>query len=236
LETVVNLAALKDAVATLSKPQFSLHSMPILYDKADAAQARAYAELDTRSPIEKNLQEIIEKDNIKLNIGCGDNVYDGYINMDKVCLDNVDLVWDLEHTPLPFKDNSVQEIRAEHIMEHVSNFMQLIEELYRICKPDAHIHILAPYYKYEGAFRDPTHKSFFTEHSFAYFQEGVKFSHYSPARFKLENVEKRVRYLSDVKSWQKKVIKKIPNFLRPAFDLVLWSMYTEIKYDLKVVK
>ena len=106
---------------------------------------------------------------LKLNLGCGSEIYPGYVNIDKVALPGTDFVWDLEKTPLPFKDNSVFEIRAEHILEHIVNYLPLLEDIHRMCVPRANIEFVVPYYKYEGAFRDPTHVIFFTEHSFDYF-------------------------------------------------------------------
>ena len=179
---------------------------------------------------------ITELPELKLNLGCGNKQYEGYVNVDKVALPGVQFVHDLEKTPLPFDTNSVSEIRCEHILEHIVNYMPLLEEMHRISKPNAKIHVLAPYYKYEAAFRDPTHVRFFTEHSFDYFHEGVKFSHYSPARFEVDNVEKRIRFISDVKDKRKSIMKMIPNFVRPALDMFLWNVYSELKFEMRVIK
>jgi SAM-dependent methyltransferase len=173
---------------------------------------------------------------IKLNLGCGDCIHKDYVNIDKVKLHGVDLIWDLEKTPLPFKDDSVSEIRVEHVLEHIQNYMGLMNDIHRVSKPNGIINVLAPYYKYEGSYRDPTHVRFFTEHSFDYFQDGVKFSHYCKARFKVLEVERRVRFLSDVKNFQKRLIKVIPNFIRPILNIFLWNIYTELRYKLRVIK
>jgi SAM-dependent methyltransferase len=171
----------------------------------------------------------------RLNLGCGDRIYPGYLNVDRVRLPGVDLTLNLERL-LPFSDNSIKEIRAEHILEHVHNFMQLMEEIHRVCRHGARIYVLAPYYKYEGTYRDPTHVRFFTEHSFDYFQEGVKFSHISKARFKVIRVKKRVRFLSSVKNTQKTIMRLTPDFLRPLLDIFFWNIYSELVYELRVVK
>ena len=183
---------------------------------------------------ELKIIDLNNADNLKLNLGCGENIYEDYLNIDKVSLDNVDILWDLEKTPLPFKTNSVSEIKCEHILEHISNFLPLIEELHRICKPDAKIYVSAPYFRYEAAYRDPTHVRFFTEHSFDYFQEGVKFSHYSNARFKINKVELKNHFFSDVKNLHKKIIKYLP--FKKFFNIFFWNIYSEINYELEVVK
>jgi ubiquinone/menaquinone biosynthesis C-methylase UbiE len=172
----------------------------------------------------------------KLNLGCGENILLNYINVDRIKLNGVDKVLDLEVTPLPFKDNSMNKIFASHVLEHIHNFMPLIEEIHRIAKPNSLLKIVVPYYKYEGTFRDPTHRGFFTEHSFDYFKDGVKFSHYSKVRFKVLRVKKRIKHYSDVKNKLKRIIAAIPNFMRPILDIFFWNMYTEIEFNLQVIK
>jgi len=172
--------------------------------------------------------------NLKLNFGCGENTYPNFTNIDKTLLSNVDLVWDLEKTPLPFKTNSISEIKCEHILEHITNFMPLLEEFWRISKPNTIIHILAPYYKYEAAYRDPTHVRFFTEHSFDYFQDSVKFSYYSKARFKIKKIKLRNRFMSSVKNFHKRIIKFVP--FKKFLNMFCWNMYSEICYEIEVVK
>jgi ubiquinone/menaquinone biosynthesis C-methylase UbiE len=174
------------------------------------------------------------EENLKINMGCGEKTYSDYINLDKIKLPNVNVVWDLEKSPLPFKDNSVSEILCEHIVEHVNNFIPLMEEFHRICKNEAVIKIAAPYYKYEGAYRDPTHVRFFTEHSFDYFQEDVQFSFYSNARFKVRKVELKNHFFSSIKNTHKKIIPYVP--FKKFFNLFMWNMFSEINYELEVVK
>ena len=47
---------------------------------------------------------------MKLNIGCGKKILNGYINLDVVKLPGVDIVHDLNKYPWPFKDNYFDEI------------------------------------------------------------------------------------------------------------------------------
>ena len=184
--------------------------------------------------LHENREIFKKKCDLKVNFGCGETTYDDFINIDKVALPNVDIVWDLEKTPLPFKSDSVAEIKCEHILEHINNFIPLMEELWRISKKGGKIFVYVPYYKYEGAYRDPTHVRFFTEYSFDYFQEGVKFSHYSKARFKLKKVELRNHFFSSIKNMHKKIIRFVP--FKKFLNIFFWSIYSEIYYELEVVK
>jgi SAM-dependent methyltransferase len=179
-------------------------------------------------------ESLTNSDKLKLNFGCGEKTYEDYVNMDKVELPGVDVLWDLEKTPMPFETNSVDEIKCEHILEHVRNFMPMIEEMWRICKPGAMIYVWGPYFRYEAAYRDPTHERFFTEHSFDYFQDGVNFSHYSKARFNVRKVELRNHFFSSVKNLHKRIIKYVP--FKKFLNIFLWNIYSEVYFELEVVK
>ena len=126
---------------------------------------------------------------MKLNLGCGNDYLKGYINCDISKDVGPDKIVDLEKK-LPFKDNSVDEIVANHVLGHISNFIHLMEELHRICKKGAIIKIRVPYFAYPGAFQDPTHVRFFTLKTFNYFEEGGELNYYSKARFKIK--QKRI--------------------------------------------
>jgi len=178
--------------------------------------------------------DFLKQENLKINLGCGDNIYPGYVNIDKIPLKNVDITLDLEKTPLPFDSDSVSEIRCEHILEHINNYIPLLEELWRITKKGGIIYVYAPYFRYEGAYRDPTHVRFFTEHSFDYFQDGMKFSTYSKARFKINKIELRNHFFSGVKNIHKKIINYIP--FKKFLNIFIWNIYSEVYYELEVIK
>lgn len=48
--------------------------------------------------------------------------------------------------PLPFKDGTVDKIRAEHLCEHMSGpeFLRFLDECYRILKPGGRVRICMP--------------------------------------------------------------------------------------------
>ena len=84
--------------------------------------------------------------NIKLNLGCGNDIRFGYINIDIRPLKGVNLVLDLENQSLPFQDNLVSEIVAQDIIEHVSYYKveNLLKECFRVLKPKGTIYIRTP--------------------------------------------------------------------------------------------
>ena len=98
---------------------------------------------------------------MKLNLGCGQNKREGFVNIDKYATFEPDLVWDLEKTPYPFGAGSVTEIAATHVLEHLGQhtdtFLAIIKELYRVLAPGGKIDIKAPHPHSDGYWGDPTH-------------------------------------------------------------------------------
>lgn len=57
---------------------------------------------------------------MKLNLGSGNKYKEGWINIDiNEGLPSVDLIHDLKDL-LPYEDNSVEEIYASHVLEHIT--------------------------------------------------------------------------------------------------------------------
>lgn len=97
---------------------------------------------------------------MKLNLGCGYNKLEGYVNVDHDPLCEPDVVADLEST-LPFDDSSVDEITLCHVLEHLGQdtktYLNIWKEFYRILKPNGLIKITVPHWNHENFHHDPTH-------------------------------------------------------------------------------
>ncbi len=126
-----------------------------------------------------------------LQLGCGMRKYPGAIAIDINPESAADLIYDLNSVPYPFPANSFDLIICEHILEHLDDIIRTMDELYRLCKPGGRVIVEAPHYSSTFAFRDPTHKHFFSIHTFDYFLDNtpVRQFHYSRARFRLLLVE-----------------------------------------------
>jgi SAM-dependent methyltransferase len=137
----------------------------------------------------------------KIYLGSGEDHRDGYIHVDYLDLPNTDIVHNLIFTPYPFEDNSVDEVIAidvvEHLPSHDPNWQPMIvvfmEEMHRIMKPGAMLFIQTPGYRAAFGFTDPTHTRVFTVDTFSFFDPdtafGSKNSYYSKAKFKVESKE-----------------------------------------------
>jgi hypothetical protein len=96
---------------------------------------------------------------MKLNLGCGNRILNGYCNVDK--FGEPDVKIDLEMFPWPWPDNSVEEVLLIHVLEHLGQspdvFISVIKELYRICNDHAKIKIIVPHPRHDHFIMDPTH-------------------------------------------------------------------------------
>ena len=110
-----------------------------------------------------------------LNLGCGTNILKDYINVDKYDYRGVDIVHDLDKFPYPFKDNSVDKILMEGVIEHLkSDYGDVFNEFRRIMKHKAKLIIIVPHASNLATFNE-FHIRHFSSHSFTDIQpKGLK--------------------------------------------------------------
>ena len=78
---------------------------------------------------------------MKINFGCGNSRFEGFLNVDRETAYNPDLAMDVEKFSWPIEDDSVEEVKLPHVLEHVGaeigTHRRIIKELYRICRDGA---------------------------------------------------------------------------------------------------
>lgn len=136
---------------------------------------------------------------VRLNLGCNQHRLDGYINVDAVKYDAVDVVADLEK-PWPWADNSVDEIYTADLPEHLrmwweepdwSKYIGTLESLvwviqhpirhygvfhfmneaWRVLKPGCKLVARIPTTESKAWAQDPTHVSHWNENTMLYFTD-----------------------------------------------------------------
>lgn len=96
---------------------------------------------------------------MKINLGAGDTRYEGFVNVDYDTNSNPDYCFNIEQDKWPFEDNSVSEVIAHHVLEHLGEgYFHVIKELYRVCQHGAMIDIKVPYPRHWTFLDDPTHR------------------------------------------------------------------------------
>lgn len=96
-----------------------------------------------------------------LDLGCGDTTqYPENIGVDLLRHGAVSVRADLREG-LPFADASVDRIFTVHVLEHLIDYLPLVDECHRVLRPGGILHILAPWWRHVNAVADPTHMRLF---------------------------------------------------------------------------
>jgi SAM-dependent methyltransferase len=130
--------------------------------------------------------KILTRDARKLDVGAGAKSDDGWETIDISPAYHPDFQHDITSFPWPFDDDTFDELRCWHVLEHMAPITTLIDfdqrkveyintriavmnEMHRILKPGAAVNIEVPVFPYWQAMADPTHVSFFVPQTFWYF-------------------------------------------------------------------
>jgi len=153
----------------------------------------------------------------KLNLGCGDDIRKDFLNVDFEKFPGVDLVYDLNKLPYPFKSNSFSKIVLRSILEHLEDPYRVMKELYRIAKPKAIISIRVPHFSSNNVWEDIQHKRGYGLAAFTNKDLSDKFK---LLRYKIEFSPYRFFMIPLVKLFPYFYEKHIA-YLFPATDLVV---------------
>lgn len=125
----------------------------------------------------------------KLDLGCGYVKPHGFIGIDNLSgeasqipdeKNAPDILMNLDTAAFPFEDNSCEEVRSSHFLEH-SQLMHILNESHRVLKPGGTFLFAVPYANSaEGMY--PGHQQFLTE---KWFYENLTFQ----KNFKIEHEE-----------------------------------------------
>lgn len=140
---------------------------------------------------------------IKINFGAGSEPDSGlgWVNVDLLALDGIQVVHNLLLFPYPFKDSSAELIKAIDLLEHLPNYtpdnkptvIAFIEECHRILQTGGTLHIQVPHWNSPNMWIDPTHVRGFDAKSFDYFDPDTDFGkwygYYSDKKFKVTTAE-----------------------------------------------
>ena len=173
------------------------------------------------------------KNQVILNLGCGNNKQDDEIGVDIIDGPRVDVVADLNGYPMPFDDNSADIIRSSHCFEHLDNTVALMEDIHRILKPDGLLEFTVPHVSNIGYFKDPTHKRPFTFETMDYFVREIDTVKYTTIEYNY--VARELRFGGGLRGSIGKLLARIS--MRRYEKYHCWKYpANEIYYVLKAIK
>jgi len=177
-----------------------------------------------------------------LDLGCGKRKYPKSIGIDFNPNIDADIVHDLNTYPYPLKDNTFDMVHASHILEHLDDTVKTMNEIHRICKPNAKIIIRVPHFSQAGAWANPTHRRAFATYTFNYFTKESK-EQYINKYFEIKKIKMNYTMPFERHNLWKSCVTKIMNFLANAnqwFCERVWCYwvggFSEIYFELKVIK
>ena len=97
---------------------------------------------------------------LKLNLGAGKSRMDGYLSVDEISFDGIDVVADLRN-PWPWGNATVSDIHMSHVLEHFDGQerVHIFNEIYRVLIPGGKARHPRPHaWSSQRACGDYTHK------------------------------------------------------------------------------
>ena len=117
----------------------------------------------------------------KLNIGSGEFLKKGFVNVDYYSVTKPDVEHDLSKFPYPFADDHFDWVESDHCFEHLPNPFAVMKEIHRIAKNGATLIVRVPHFS--RGFTHAEHKAGFDVTFPYYFRkdfiggyQGVEFS------------------------------------------------------------
>lgn len=159
---------------------------------------------------------------MKLNLGCGPDYREGWVNVEVLESIKADVHHNLDKYPYPFKDNTFDEVLMSMVLEHVKDPTQCLREVIRISKNGAKLTVIVPHAASYSNFTDMQHKTNFTENTFA----KHLLMEYGLTELELQKVE--LFYISN--KWKRFIPFK--KFLK----IFLIGIYNDIRFEFRVKK
>jgi len=108
--------------------------------------------------VKRAIVEAKPKALLKLNLGAGKSKMDGYLSVDSIPFDGLDVVADLTKK-WPWPDNSVSDVRMSHVLEHFTaqERIHVFNEMYRVLVDEGKANIITPHWSSNRAYGDLTH-------------------------------------------------------------------------------
>ena len=110
----------------------------------------------------------------KLHLGCGHEIWPGWINLDLAQLPGVDIAHDIQKMPWPFESESLDRISAHQLLEHVE-YIPVLREAHRVLRKGGTFEIAVPHFTSRNNWIDPTHIKSFSIRTFEFFVKDSRF-------------------------------------------------------------
>ncbi len=177
-----------------------------------------------------------------LDLGCGKSKYPDSIGIDSNKKSDADFIFDIERG-IPFPANQFDLVYTSHTLEHIDpkKLVFILEEIWRVTKPQGKIIFKGPHFTGAGAATNPTHlRQGFSSQLFCYFISENEYPKYGKISFKVNRIilrKGRTRNLLVNMVWA--AIESLAN-LNPLVCELTWGYlfggFFEIEFQLQPIK
>lgn len=144
--------------------------------------------------------------------------------------------------PIPFDSDSFDSVSAYDFLEHVPRvfptpdgagtrfpFIELMNEVWRVLKPDGLLYAVTPVYPGKAAFQDPTHVNIMTVDTHTYFTRPQRMAamygfvgDFAVRRVQLTRPDPRTAYIAPPQGWVEK-LRLAQRIRRGACGHLIWE-------------
>lgn len=165
-----------------------------------------------------------------LDLGCGRNKQAGAVGVDRNPLSQADLLCDLDSLPYPFRADTFDEVHLHHVIEHLTDVVAVMSEVWRIARHGAKVFVATPHFSSVHSYTDPGHRQRLARGSFDQVRKDL------PPGRGIEVVRKEIRFHPRyVWSWPARLIYRIsPNKYEKFFTFLFPAR--ELVFELRIVK
>ena len=117
-----------------------------------------------------------------LNVGCGSLRHDDAVGIDWDPDSAADVRHDLNDLPWPFEDSRFENVRLEHVLEHLADPDRVLREAHRVCKAGGTVRVVTPHFSSYESYGDITHKFHFGLVTFKPYYAPSRDMHAGPGR------------------------------------------------------
>ena len=184
----------------------------------------------------------------RLNIGSGEFLKEGFVNVDYYSVTEPDVKHDLSKFPYPFQDNEFDLVESDHCLEHLPDPFAVMSEIHRISKNGAPVVIRVPHFS--RGFTHAEHKSgfdvtfpYYFKKSFIGGYQGVEFdtvkvklTWFAQPYFKKTVLSKPVFYIASFAGWWFDLLANLSPFVCSRIWCFWVGGFEQVEFQFKVKK
>ena len=176
----------------------------------------------------------------KINVGCGNDIREDYVNLDSAPLPGVDIVCDIRRFPWAAESDKYELVEMINVLEHVPDTIGTMEEVWRILADGGKAVIRVPYWNSLHWAGDPTHVKRFSQYSMNFFdpstKQGKERPYYSKARFRIDSVAYWLPLAPAREKYWVKVTHPFPKRILAFFARYLCNIIWVLEFELVALK